>query len=447
MAALWFETALTADGWAERVRFTLEEGLVTSIEDGVEPQLADERAGIGLPGLSNVHSHSFQRAMAGLAETRGPGADDFWTWRQVMYRFVERLTPDDAQAIAAQAFAEMVAAGFTRVGEFHYLHNDIDGDPYADPGEMAGRMAAAAGEAGIGLTLLPVFYAHGGFGGAAPEARQARFITSRDGFADLVAASQKAVARLPDSGVGVAPHSLRAVTAQELAFVAALAPEAPVHIHAAEQTAEVDACLAWSGQRPVQWLLDHADVGPRWCLVHATHMDAAETTRLARSGAVAGLCPITEANLGDGLFPAAPYRIAGGAFGVGSDSNVRIDLAEELRLLEYGQRLDKRRRGVAGSGAELFMAALAGGAQALAQASAGLAVGAPADIIELDSDHPSLAGRPGDAIIDSWVFSAGQGAIRRVWRRGEALVENGRHIRGEAIGERYRQTLKRILSP
>jgi formiminoglutamate deiminase len=236
------------------------------------------------------------------------------------------------------------------------------------------------------------------------------------------------------------------VTPHELTAVAALASGGPVHIHIAEQSAEVEACLAWAGARPVEWLLANANVDPRWCLVHATHMDVAETTVLALTGVVAGLCPITEANLGDGLFPARPYLDAGGAFGVGSDSNVRIDLAEELRLLEYGQRLARRSRGVAGSGAELFMATLAGGHQALGEAVVGLAPGASADVVELDADHPSLAGRSGDALLDGWIFAAGQGAIRRVWRRGERLVEGGQHVRGEAIAARYRATLNRVLA-
>jgi formiminoglutamate deiminase len=445
MTTLWFETALAQTGWETGVRLIVEDGRIVSVQAGVLPQAGDERGSIGLPGVGNLHSHAFQRAMAGLAETRSPGGQDFWSWREVMYRFVGALTPEEVEAIAAQAFAEMVASGFTRVGEFHYLHNDIEGLPYANPGEMAERIAAAAGEAGIGLTLLPVFYAHGGFGGEAPAPRQARFLSSIDSYGEILAASVKAIASLPDGRLGVAPHSLRAVTPDELAAVTSLTPDGPVHIHVAEQTAEVEACLAWSGARPVEWLLANADVGPRWCLVHATHMNDAESVTLALSSAVAGLCPITEANLGDGLFLAGSYLGAGGAFGVGSDSNVRIDLSEELRLFEYGQRLALRSRGMTGSGAELFRGALAGGGQALGEAVVGLAAGAAADVIELDGDHPSLCGRAGDALLDSWIFAAGKGAIKTVWRRGERLVEGGRHERGEAIARRYRAALQRIL--
>jgi len=446
MAALWFETALLPDGWAKGVRLSVTDGLIAAVETDAAARPGDARGAIGLPGVGDLHSHAFQRAMAGLAEGRSPAGEDFWSWREVMYRFVGTLTPEDVEAIAAQAYVEMLECGFTGVGEFHYLHNDIDGTPYADPAEMAHRIVAAAQTAGVGLTLLPVFYAHGGFGGAALSERQARFQCSADSFAHLHHHIRGALQDIPGARLGIAPHSLRAVTPDELAAILPLAPDGPIHIHIAEQTAEVEACLAWSGARPVAWLLDHADVDARWCLVHATHMDAAETARLAASGATAGLCPITEADLGDGLFPAGPYLRAGGAFGVGSDSNVRIDLTEELRLLEWGQRLAHRARGVAGSGAELFKAAVAGGARALGEPIAGLAVGAPADVVSLDAEHPSLVGRAGNALLDGWIFSAGREAVERVWRRGVQVVDGGRHVRGEAIAHRYRATLQRILA-
>ena len=441
MTVLWFETALLSDGWASDVRLTLDGGRIVAVEAGVAPQSGDARGGIAVPGMANLHSHAFQRAMAGLAEARSPAGEDFWSWREVMYRFVERLTPDDVEAIAAQVFAEMLEAGFTRVGEFHYLHNAPEGAPYADPAEMSWRIAAAAQATGLSLTLLPVFYARGGFGGQSLGPRQRRFELDIHRFADLVTAL-----RAQGVEAGVAPHSLRAVTPDELATILPLAVQGPIHIHVAEQTAEVEGCLAWSGARPVQWLLDHADVDRRWCLVHATHMDASETARLAASGAVAGLCPITEANLGDGLFPATAFLGAGGAFGVGSDSNVRIDLTEELRLFEYGQRLMGRSRGVVGSGAELFKSALAGGARALGQDTPSLAVGAVADIVELEAGHPSLSGRAGDALLDGWVFSGGQAAVRRVWTGGALQVDGGRHVRGEAIADRYRRVLRDILA-
>ncbi|HEY2179392.1 MAG TPA: formimidoylglutamate deiminase, partial [Caulobacteraceae bacterium] len=374
----------------------------------------------------------------------GAGEDSFWTWREVMYRFVERLSPEDVRTIAALAYVEMLEAGFTRVGEFHYLHHDIGGALYADPATMAGAIVAGAEASGIGLTLLPVFYAHGGFGGAPAGPERVRFVHSRDSFGRLVGALKGAIGNLPDARLGIAPHSLRAITPDELADILPLAPDGPIHIHVAEQVREVEECLAWSGARPVAWLFDHAEVDARWCLVHATHMDEAETALLAASGAVAGLCPITEANLGDGLFPARAYRAAGGAFGVGSDSNVLIDLTEELRLLEYGQRLSRRERTVLGGGAALFAGALAGGAQALG-VEAGLVPGAALDVVSLDAEHPALAGRAGDAIFDGWIFAARGGAVKDVWRRGEKVVSEGRHVRGEAIRAEYRRTLERIL--
>jgi len=448
-ASLHFATALLPDGWARDVRITVKDGLMAAIEADVAPG-ESERHAVALPGLPNLHSHAFQRGMAGLAEVRGHSDDSFWTWREIMYRFVDRLTPDDLAAIAAQAYAEMLESGFTRVGEFHYLHHGSDGAPFADPAEMSGAIVMAAEEVGIALTHLPVFYAHSGFGGSAPGEGQRRFLHDIDGFATLLDAARAKAKALPDAMVGIAPHSLRAVTPAELAALAPLADGAPIHIHIAEQVREVEDCLAWSGARPVEWLLDHAPVGPQWCLVHATHMTDAETVAMARSGAVAGLCPITEANLGDGLFPAEAFLTAGGAYGVGSDSNVRIDATEELRLLEYGQRLARRGRNLltgpgASTGGALYRAALAGGAQALG-AEAGLRVGAPADIVSLDVEHPSLAARSGDALLDGLIFAAGREGVDRVWRRGREVVTNGRHIARGAIAARYRATLTKLLA-
>ncbi len=443
MRALWFETALVGDAWERGVTVTLERGRIATLVCGTRPGEGAERYAIGLPGLPNLHSHAFQRAMAGLAEARRGEGDDFWGWRELMYRFLDRLTPEDVEAIAALAFAEMLEAGFTRVGEFHYLHHDPEGRRYDAPAEMAERIAAAAETSGIALTLLPVFYAQGGFGGAAPGAAQRRFISDIDGYGRLLEGARAAVATLPDARVGIAPHSLRAVTPDALRALLPLCPDGPVHIHIAEQLREVEDCVAWSGRRPVEWLLDAAPVDERWCLVHATHVTPDERSALGRSGAVAGLCPITEANLGDGIFPAAEYLAEGGAIGVGSDSNVRIDAAEELRLLEYGQRLTRRQRCVLGSGAALFRAALSGGAAALG-APAGLAEGQAADIVALDADDPALIGRSGDALLDGWIF-AGRGAIDCVWRGGAKLVAGGRHLRREAIRARYAATLGRLL--
>ena len=452
MASLWFETALLPGGWASSVRILHEGGMIFGVEAGAKAKAGDERGAVAAPGLCNLHSHAFQRGMAGLAETRGPAGDDFWTWRAVMYRFVDRLGPGEVEAIAALAYAEMLESGFTRVGEFHYLHHDVDGRPYAEAAELSVRIAAAAAASGIGLTLLPVFYAQGGFGGAAPNPAQRRFINTADSFARLLEESRRAVRALPDALVGVAPHSLRAVTPEQLALIAPMAVGAPIHIHIAEQAREVEDCVAWCGSRPVEWLLNHAPVDPSWCLVHATHMTEAEADRLAASGAVAGLCPITEANLGDGVFPAPRFLAAGGQFGIGSDSNVLIDAAEELRTLEYGQRLTRQGRNILASpkrasvGGALFAGALTGGARALGMAPKGLAVGAPADIVGLDAAHPCLIGRRGDALLDGWIFAARGGAVSEVWRRGRKVVEAGRHVRRDAIIAAYRRALLKLLA-
>jgi formiminoglutamate deiminase len=387
--------------------------------------------------------------MAGLAEVRGSSADTFWTWREVMYRFALTMTPEDAEAVAAQLYVEMLEAGFTRVGEFHYLHHDRDGRPYADIAEMARRIAAAAGTAGIGLTLLPVFYAHSTFGGAPPTEGQRRFISDLDLFARLFEASRRAVTALDGANVGVAPHSLRAVTPHELAAVAALSGEGPIHMHIAEQVKEVEDCLAWSGARPVEWLLGHAEVDRRWCLIHATHMTEAETQALAATGAVAGLCPVTEANLGDGIFNGPLFTQAGGRFGVGSDSNIRIGVADELRQLEYAQRLKHRARNVmavagGSTGRGLFDAALAGGYAALGVGPAGLAAGCAADIVTLKADHPAVAGRDGDAILDAWIFASGGNAVDCVWARGRKVVSDGRHHRRDEIFRNYSSAVRRL---
>lgn len=447
---LWFESALLPAGWAKGVRIEAQDGRIARVETDAQPKPGDERHAIAIPGLANVHSHAFQRGMAGLAETRGPVHDDFWTWREVMYRFLDRLTPDDVEAIAALAYVEMLERGFTRVGEFHYLHHDPSGAPYADTGEMASCIARAAQETGIGLTLLPVLYAHGNFGGVAPNADQRRFLSDIDSFGLLVEASRRAIARLPDANLGVAPHSLRAVAPDELAAIVPLANGGPIHIHAAEQTKEVEDCVAWCGMRPVEWLLDRAGVDRSWCLVHATHMTAQETVRLAASGAAAGLCPVTEANLGDGIFPARLFLDAHGRFGIGTDSNVHISASEELRMLEYAQRLTRRARNLwpdtegRSTGRALFDGALAGGAQALGQGAAGVRKGASADLVSLDANDPALMGRAGDVILDSWIFAGA--AIDCVWRRGEKLVSAAQHHARESIAARYRSTIERLLA-
>ncbi|MCA6116426.1 formimidoylglutamate deiminase [Bradyrhizobium sp. WSM 1738] len=452
MSTLHFASALLPSGWADDVQVVVTDHTITKVTAGVAPSPHDERHKLAIPGITSLHSHAFQRGMAGLAETRGNSADTFWTWRETMYRFALEMTPEDTEAVATLLYAEMLEQGFTRVGEFHYLHHDHDGAPYTNPAEMAARIARAAEITGIGLTLLPSFYAHSSFGGAAPHAGQRRFICSIDQFAKLIDATRMAVRKLPGANIGIAPHSLRAVTPDELAAILPLAEAGPVHIHAAEQVKEVEECVAWSGRRPVEWLLEHAAVDQRWCLIHATHMTETETAALASNGAVAGLCPVTEASLGDGIFPACEFLEARGRFGIGTDSNVLVGVADELRQLEYGQRLKRRERNVLSggpgisTGRTLFDAALTGGAQATVQPVVGIQPGARADIVTLDTTHPSLAGRRGDAILDGWIFAAGSGAVACVWAGGNKVVEGGRHRLRQKARDAFNATVRRLVA-
>jgi formimidoylglutamate deiminase len=452
MSTLHFASALLPSGWADDVQVVVTDGIIAKVTVGTAAAVDDDRHQLAIPGVASLHSHAFQRGMAGLAETRGNSADTFWTWRETMYRFALGMTPEDTEAVATLLYVEMLEQGFTRVGEFHYLHHDHDGAPYANPAEMATRIARAAEITGIGLTLLPSFYAHGTFGGAPPHAGQRRFICSIDQFAKLIEAARIAIRTLPGGNLGIAPHSLRAVTSDELAAIVPLAEAGPVHIHAAEQIKEVEECICWSGRRPVEWLLEHAPIDQRWCLIHATHMAAAEIASLAGSGAVAGLCPVTEASLGDGIFPAREFLEAGGRFGVGTDSNVLIGIADELRQLEYGQRLKHRERNVLSggpgisTGRTLFDGALAGGAQALAQPVGGLHVGARADIVTLDTTHPSLAGRRGDAVLDGWIFAASAGAVACVWAGGNKVVEGGRHRLRKKARDAFNAAVRRLAA-
>ena len=445
VTAIFAEQALLPEGWQANVRIAFDGGRIAAVEAGAAPQAGDEPHAILLPGMPNLHSHAFQRGMAGLAELRGPSADSFWSWREVMYRYALSMTPDQVEAVAAQLYVEMLEAGFSRVGEFHYLHHDRDGKPYANIAEMAERIAAAAGDTGIGLTLLPVFYAHSAFGGAAPNEGQRRFINHVGQFGRLLEKSRESVSRLEEAVVGVAPHSLRAVTLNELNAVAAMASNGPIHIHVAEQVKEVEDCVAWSGVRPVEFLLGKASVDERWCLIHATHMTEVEATAMAKSGAIAGLCPITEANLGDGTFAAPLFIEHGGRFGVGSDSNVLIGLPDELRQLEYSQRLAHRARNVlaragGSTGRALFDAALDGGSVALGAGPSQIAAGGPADFVSLDGNHPSLAGKFGDAILDAWIFANG-GKVDCVWVHGKKQVSGGRHAKREAVAKRFREVM------
>ncbi|MCX7366177.1 MAG: formimidoylglutamate deiminase [Alphaproteobacteria bacterium] len=428
---LHLETALLPDGWHDNVAVGVDDGIIVSVGDAKSEPTAGLVSGVTIPGLPNLHSHAFQRAMAGLTERRGGEADSFWTWREAMYGFVERLTPDDLEAIAALAYMEMLEAGFTSVAEFHYLHHQPDGRPYDNPAEMSERIVAAAQTVGIGLTLLPVLYRQSGFLGKPPSPAQRRFLCDRDLYGRLMET------RVPGGTIGITPHSLRAVTLDDLAWAATTWPDTPAHIHISEQTREVDDCLAAHGARPIDLLMDTVEVGPRWHLIHATHADAGEIARMARARAVVGLCPITEANLGDGLFDVPSFLAQGGRFGIGSDSNVRISVADELRTLEYGQRLIHRQRNVLGeaersTGRRLFDEALLGNA---------IAIGQRADFVVLDGP-----GFRGDSVIDHWLFAADNSAIRSVYCGGVHVVANGRHVERDRLRQRYDIVLHRLQS-
>ena len=439
--------ALLPDGWARDVRVTLAGETITAVATGSTAQAGDIRVGALVPGMANLHSHAFQRGMAGLAERRGATADSFWTWREVMYHFALTLTPEEAQAVAEMAYMEMLEAGFTRVGEFHYLHHDRDGTAYADPAEMSLRIIAAAGATGINLTHLPVFYAHSDFGGKAPNPGQRRFLHDLDAFARLMEGARAAMTR-PLDRLGIAPHSLRAVTEGELHALVAAYGDGPIHIHIAEQVAEVTEVEAAWGARPVDWAVANLPLDARWCMIHATQMTPEETAALARTGAVAGLCPITEANLGDGIFDAPGWLAANGAFGVGTDSNVRISLAEELRLLEYSQRLNLKARAVmadrSSTGRLLWDGAAKGGAQAARRGTGAIAVGQWADLLALDTGDLRLEGLQGDPLLDAFVFAGRDGLVTDLWSAGRHIVRAGRHIAREAVETRFRATMRSL---
>ncbi len=447
---IFAKRALLPSGWVGNVRVTVDGGRIASVTAGAAPAAGDARVDTLLPALANLHSHAFQRAMAGMTEYRAAGRESFWTWRDLMYRFLDRLTPEQVEAIAAQVQVEMLEAGFASVGEFHYVHHQPGGAPYRDIAELSSRIMAAAAETGIGLTHLPVLYSYGGAGQAPLHGGQLRFGNDVARFARLVDAARDAARDLPgDTVVGIAPHSLRATCPEDLAAALPIAGDAPVHIHVAEQPREVADISAWLGARPVEWLLDNAPVDGRWCPIHATHMTETETAALARSGAVAGLCPITEANLGDGPFNGPQWIAAGGAFGLGSDSNVRISLTEELRTLEYSQRLRDLARNVmvpgAGSvGAFLYDGAARGGARALGRDAGEIAAGRLADLMAVDTGHPTLCALSEGQILDGLRFAAPGRDRCLVAGRHRVMVAACR-ARG-CRGRRYRQAVAALVS-
>ncbi len=449
---IFAEQALLPDGWQVNVAVSISGGGIVRIETNAQAVNGDVRVRALLPALSNLHSHTFQRGMAGMTEVRGASRDSFWTWREMMYRFIDHLTPGQIEAIAAMAFVEMQETGFAAVAEFHYVHHQPGGARYDNLAELSERIFAAAATTGIGLTHLPVLYAYGGAGEAALAGGQLRFGNDADSYETMHAAIVDAARAMPDDTVvGFAPHSLRAINPQMLKKLAAQHSGGPVHIHIAEQTKEVVDISAWLGARPVEWLMDNLAVDQRWCLIHATHMSEAETVGAAKSGAVAGLCPVTEANLGDGIFNGRDYLGASGSFGIGTDSNVRISLPQELSTLEYSQRLRDRERNVllngpGSTGSNIYRLAAKGGAQALGRDSGEIAVGKLADMAALDTNHPALCTLKPDQLLDGWTFAAPDGVVSDVWSAGRHKVQNGRHVAREAVVANYRKAMRDLTS-
>ncbi len=455
---LFAQDALLPTGWAKNVQLQWNaQGQLTQVKANSTPDSTVQKAiGPLIPGTPNLHSHAFQRAFGGLTEYRGEAQDSFWSWRTLMYRFAQRITPEQLEAIATWLYIEMLEAGYTAVCEFHYVHHDQDGTPYADDTTLAQCLLRAAQKTGMGLTLLPVLYQTSGFGATPPTDGQRRFIRSTDNMLRLLE-RLKPLCDAQGARLGLAPHSLRAVPPEglrdALAGLNAIDATAPVHIHIAEQTGEVDACVAWSGQRPVEWLLNHAEVNARWCLVHATHMSDTEYQRAAQSGAVAGICPSTEANLGDGIFDMPRWLSHGGAWGMGSDSHATVNAAEELMLLEYGQRLHLRQRNVLATRQQpqvataMTLQALQGGTQAAGRAIGGLAVGQQADFVELDACHVALAGLSAPEMLSSHVFASHRtSALSSVRVAGQQQVQAGRHALHEEAAQAFATARSAIIS-
>ncbi len=450
MNRLHFAQALLSDGWASNVRVSIDEsGTISSIET----EIGGADQGCLLPGMANLHSHAHQRAMAGLAERAGSSNDSFWTWRKIMYQFLQTIQPEQLHAIACQLYLEMLKSGYTRVGEFQYLHHQPNGQPYENPAEMSLQTLQAAKETGLGITNLPVHYQYGGFGEQTLGQQQRRFANDPELFLKIVESIDQSSNGDRNVVTGIAAHSLRAVGKKGLSTILSGLHESgrlPVHIHIAEQTKEVDDCIAWSGLRPVDYLLKHFEVDSHWCLIHATHMTEIETRAVAESGAVVGICPTTEGNLGDGFFNAVEYLKAKGQFGIGSDSQISVSPSEELRWLEYGQRLVHQSRNLLAGGFQrstgrtLFNQAAAGGAQACGHNSGAIAVGKRADFVVLDTDHPLLCERNGDELLDSWIFSGNSNTVRDVYVGGKHLIQDGQHAQQNEIAKRFKLTLKAL---
>ena len=450
---LFVDIALTSKGWEKNVRVIVDNfGRITNVESDIERNDKDQylRNRILLPALSNVHSHSFQRALAGLTEKRSKKHDSFWKWRDVMFKFIENLTPEIIHTISALVYIEMLECGYVSVGEFHYVHNQKNGKNYSDIAETSYSIINAAQEVGMGLTILPVFYTGDILNEGKFNKGQIRFLNNLDQFLKIIYKAEKALINAPDDySIGIAPHSLRAIPLELLRGIDNIRSKGPIHMHVAEQLKEIEIIKSNFGSRPVEWLLDNVNINSRWCLIHATHMTQIETKNLAKSGAVVGICPITEANLGDGIFDGRGYILSGGKFGIGSDSNVRISLTEELRLLEYSQRLIRNERNlmtntVGSVGNSLFKQALIGGAQALKRDSGSIVVGNWADLLTLDSEALNFWCCDEEDFLDRWIFSGDDQWVREVWSAGRQMVVNGRHVYRDKIESHYRTYIKDI---
>jgi len=437
---LYAENILLADGWATKQTLTIENGVITTIEQGMIAG-AEIAQGAVIPGMVNCHSHAFQRAFAGFSEQGSEGQDSFWTWRKIMYQFLAKLTDVDAKVIAKQLYIEMLKMGYTRVAEFHYLHHGIDGNAYNEQASglatMADAIFQAAQESGIGLTLLPVLYQYSGFGELAANEGQKRFINSTVQFNQLVSDCFILSEQYQNTNVGIAPHSLRAVDktslTQAVAHVRSLDKQAPVHIHISEQQKEVDDCLSYYGKRPVQWLLDNIELDKHWCLIHATHIDEQERQGIVAKQAIAGICPTTEANLGDGIFPTTEFLAEQGTLAIGSDSHISVNPIEELRWLEYAQRLIKQQRAIlatpkqASVGQNLWQQAALGGAQSTNSNTGSLAIGKQADLLVLDKQKTQLFANSEKNLLDSVIFASQQNPVADVMVNGAWVIRNQQH--------------------
>jgi len=455
MIKLYAENILIGSQWqTDKTLLINSDGFIDAIDDGKDPNATILRGSV-IPGMVNCHSHAFQRAFAGYCEYRGDSADSFWSWRDIMYRFVAKISPEDAYHIANFVFVEMLKAGYTSVAEFHYLHHQANGAHYDDPAEMSHQIINAATSSGIGLTHLPVLYSYAGFGEKKPAKAQARFIHSTEDYLELVSCLNREYSAQKNFNLGIAPHSLRAVSDSQLneiiPFIRGLNNQTPIHIHIAEQLQEVDDCVAHFGKRPIEWLLDNFQVDENWCLIHATHLSDSEIRSLANSGVVIGICPTTEANLGDGIFPASEYLNHGGKFAIGSDSHIAINIADELRTLEYGQRLTRHQRAVltdkncSSVGQYLYCKAAEDGAKAIGQNVGSIKVGKKADLVILDNDHPSLFNKSKSFILDAAIFACNQLPVKDVFVAGVQVINDGGHLLDESVLTNYKTLLDRLL--